>query len=379
MTKFRFLFIVYALIPASLFSTPLLAKEDTYRGLSDFAKALNLIEKNYVEEVSSEQLTQSAIKGMFDSLDPYSVYLSSEGLRNLEIGTMGEFEGIGIEITVRDGFLTVISPIEGSPAQEAGVKSGDVIISIDGESTEKTNIVDALDRIRGREGTKVDIVVRRDETEETHKFTITRRIVKLRSVESRLIEKDIGYIKLSQFHRDSADEFFSSYKGLEEENGAKLGGLVLDLRNNPGGLLEQALALSDMFLDKGLILNVKGRSELTSKEYFAREGMDIPTNHVAVIVNRGSASASEVLAGALKDSGRAKIVGTRTFGKGSVQSVIELSGETGVKITTARLFTPKGILIDDKGIEPDIFVESGDKDAPSDPQLARALETVKHL
>ena len=379
MTKFRLFFIVYALIPASLFSTPLLAKEDTYRGLSDFAKALNLIEKNYVEEVSPEQLTQSAIKGMFDSLDPYSVYLSSESLRNLEIGTMGEFEGIGVEITVRDGFLTVISPIEGSPAQEAGVKSGDVIISIDGESAEKTNIVDALDRIRGREGTEVDIVVRRNGTEETHEFTITRRIVKLRSVESRLIEKDIGYIKLSQFHRDSADEFLSSYKGLEKENGAKLGGLVLDLRNNPGGLLEQALALSDMFMDKGLILNVKGRSELTSKEYFARDGMEIPTNHVAVIVNRGSASASEVLAGALKDSGRAKIVGTRTFGKGSVQSVMELSGETGVKITTARLFTPKGILIDDKGIEPDIFVEGGGKDAPSDPQLARALETVKRM
>lgn len=379
MTKFRFFFIVCALIPASLFSTPLLAKEDTYRGLSDFAKALNLIEKNYVEEVSSEHLTRSAIKGMFDSLDPYSVYLSSESLRNLEIGTMGEFEGIGVEITVRDGFLTVISPIEGSPAQKAGVKSGDVIVSIDGENTEKTNIVDALERIRGREGTKVDIVVRRDGTEETHKFTITRRIVKLRSVESRLIEKDIGYIKLSQFHRDSADEFLSSYRVLEEENGAKLVGLVLDLRNNPGGLLEQALALSDMFMDKGLILNVKGRSELTSKEYFAREGMEIPTNHVAVIVNRGSASASEVLAGALKDSGRAKIVGTRTFGKGSVQSVMELSGETGVKITTARLFTPKGILIDDKGIEPDIFVEGGDKDAPSDPQLARALETVRHM
>ncbi len=379
MTKFRFFLIVYALIPASLFSTPLLAKEDTYRGLSDFAKALNLIEENYVEEVSSEQLTRSAIKGMFDSLDPYSVYLSSEGLRNLEIGTMGEFEGIGVEITVRDGFLTVISPIEGSPAQEAGMKSGDVIVSIDGESTEKTNIVDALDRIRGREGTEVDIVVRRDGTEETHKFTITRRIVKLRSVESRLIEKDIGYIKLSQFHRHSADEFLSSYRGLEKENGARLGGLVLDLRNNPGGLLEQALALSDMFMDKGLILNVKGRSKMTSKEYFAREGMDIPTNHVAVIVNRGSASASEVLAGALKDSGRAKIVGTRTFGKGSVQSVIELSGETGVKITTARLFTPKGILIDDKGIEPDILVEGGDKDVPLDPQLARALETVRHM
>ena len=379
MTKFRFFLIVCALVPASVFSTPLLAKEGTYRGLSDFAKALNLIEKNYVEEVSSEQLTQSAIKGMFDSLDPYSVYLSSESLRNLEIGTMGEFEGIGVEITVRDGFLTVISPIEGSPAQEAGVKSGDVIVSIDGEMADKTNIVDALDRIRGREGTKVDIVVTRDGTEETRKFTITRRIVKLKSVESRLIEKDIGYIKLSQFHRDSADEFLSSYRGLEKENGADLVGLVLDLRNNPGGLLEQALALGDMFMDKGLILNVKGRSELTSKEYFAREGMEIPTNHVAVIVNRGSASASEVLAGALKDSGRAKIVGTRTFGKGSVQSVIELSGETGVKITTARLVTPKGILIDDKGIEPDIFVEGGDGDAPPDLQLARALETVRRM
>ena len=161
MRKFRFFFIVYALVPAFLLSTPLLAKEDTYRGLSDFAKALNLIEKNYVEDVSSEQLTRSAIKGMFDSLDPYSVYLSSEGLRSLEIGTMGEFEGIGVEITVRDGFLTVISPIEGGPAQEAGVKSGDVIISVDGESTEKTNIVDAMERIRGREGTKVNIVVRR--------------------------------------------------------------------------------------------------------------------------------------------------------------------------------------------------------------------------
>lgn len=379
MRKFRLFLIVYALIPSFLFSTPLLAKEDTYKGLSDFAKALNLIERNYVEEVSSEQLTRSAIKGMFDSLDPYSVYLSSEGLRNLEIGTMGEFEGIGVEITVRDGFLTIISPIEGGPAQEAGVKSGDVIISIDGESTEKTNIVDALGRIRGREGTKVDITVRREGTEEDHKFTITRRIVKLRSVESRLVEKDIGYIKLSQFHRDSADEFLSSYRGLEEENGAKLGGLVLDLRNNPGGLLEQALALCDMFIDKGLILNVKGRSELNSKEYFAREGMDIQTDHVAVIVNRGSASASEVLAGALKDSGRAKIVGTRTFGKGSVQSVIELSGETGVKITTARLFTPRGTLIDDKGIEPDIFVEGGDKGPTSDPQLARALETIKRM
>ena len=205
-------------------------------------------------------------------------------------------------------------------------------------------------------------------------------MVKLRSVESRLVEKDIGYIKLSQFHRDSADEFLSSYRGLEEENGAKLGGLVLDLRNNPGGLLEQALALCDMFIDKGLILNVKGRSERTSKEYFRQRG-DGDTDR-SRCRDREPGKRQRFggpVAGALKDSGRAKIVGTRTFGKGSVQSVIELSGETGVKITTARLFTPSGILIDDKGIEPDIFVEGGEKDAPSDPQLAIALETIKRM
>ena len=234
------------------FSGPLLAKEDTYRGLSDFAKALNLIERNYVEEVSSEQLTRSAIKGMFDSLDPYSVYLSSESLRNLEIGTMGEFEGIGVEITVRDGLLTVISPIEGGPAQEAGVKSGDIIVSIDGESTGKTNIVDALDRIRGREGTKVDIVVRRDGTEEDHKFTITRRIVKLRSVESRLVEKDIGYIKLSQFHRHSADEFLSSYRGLKKKTARSSEDLCLTSGTTPEDCLNRRLRFVTCSLIKDL-------------------------------------------------------------------------------------------------------------------------------
>ena len=252
MTKFRFFLIVYALIPASLFSTPLLAKEDTYRGLSDFAKALNLIEENYVEEVSSEQLTRSAIKGMFDSLDPYSVYLSSEGLRNLEIGTMGEFEGIGVEITVRDGFLTVISPIEGSPAQEAGMKSGDVIVSIDGESTEKTNIVDALDRIRGREGTEVDIVVRRDGTEETHKFTITRRIVKLRSVESRLIEKDIGYIKLSSSTGILLMSFSVLTGGLKRKTAQSSEDLCLTSETTLEDCLNRRLPLATCSWIKGL-------------------------------------------------------------------------------------------------------------------------------
>ena len=217
-------------------------------------------EKNYVEEVSSEQLTRGAIKGMFDSLDPYSVYLSSESLRNLEIGTMGEFEGIGVEITVRDGFLTIISPIEGSPAQEAGVKSGDVIISIDGESAEKTNIVEALDRIRGREGTTVDIVVRRDGTEETHKFTITRRIVKLRSVESRLIEKDIGYIKLysstgadeSQFHRDLRMSFSVLTGGLKRKTARSSEDLCLTLETTPEDCLNRRLRLVTCSWIKGL-------------------------------------------------------------------------------------------------------------------------------
>ena len=377
MTRFRFL-PVCAFAVLSLCSSSLFAREETYRGLSDFAKALSIIEKNYVDEVSSDQLARSAIRGMFDSLDPYSAYLSPDSLRNLEIGTMGEFEGVGIEITVRDGLLTVISPIEGSPAEEAGMKPGDVIVSIDGRDMDKTNAVEALGLIRGRRGTRITLSVRRDGEEEVRDFAIVRRMIRLRSVESRLVEKNVGYIKLSQFHRRSADEFLSSYEKLETENGAKLGGLVVDVRNNPGGLLEQALALCDMFMDDGLILNVRGRFPHSSREYFARKGTEISAPSVAVIVNGGSASASEVLAGALRENGRAKLVGTRTFGKGSVQSIMELGGGVGVKITTARFFTPGGDAIGDRGIEPDVVVEGGVGDG-EDLQLASALEVVRSM
>ena len=377
MTRFRFL-PVCAFAVLSLCSSSLFAREETYRGLSDFAKALIIIEKNYVDEVSSEQLARSAIRGMFDSLDPYSAYLSPDSLRNLEIGTMGEFEGVGIEITARDGLLTVISPIEGSPAEEAGMKPGDVIVSIDGRDMDKTNAVEALGLIRGRRGTRITLSVRRDGEEDVRDFAIVRRMIRLRSVESRLVEKNVGYIKLSQFHRRSADEFLSSYEQLETENGAKLGGLVVDVRNNPGGLLEQALALCDMFMDDGLILNVRGRFPHSSREYFARKGTEISAPSVAVIVNGGSASASEVLAGALRENGRAKLVGTRTFGKGSVQSIMELGGGAGVKITTARFFTPGGDAIGDRGIEPDVVVEGGVGDG-EDLQLASALEVVRSM
>ncbi len=372
-------FIIFFFSLTLILPNSLSAREDTYRGLSDFAKALSIIEKNYVDEVSSEQLTTSAIKGMFNSLDPYSVYLSSENLRNLEIGTLGEFEGIGIEITIRDGRLTVISPIEGSPAEEAGIRSGDIILSIDGQDMEKSTIVDALDQIRGAKGTQVDIKVLRAGSENKLDFSVTRRLIKLKSVQSKLVEKGVGYIKLSQFHKGSAEEFLTSYGSLEKENGAKLDGLVIDLRNNPGGLLEQALKLCDMFIDEGVVLSAEGNSTKNSKKYYAKRETQISPHPVAVIVNGGSASASEILAGALKDSGRAKIVGTRTFGKGSVQSVIELSKKTGVKITTARLFTPNGTLIDKNGIVPDILIENGGKDLESDAQLTVALETVKRF
>lgn len=352
------------------------AKEQTYEGLSEFAKILDLVERNYVEDVDSRELTSNAIRGMLRSLDPYSVYLSSENFKEVEIGTSGEFGGIGVEITVKNGFLTVIAPIEDGPAEKAGIKAGDLILSIDGKDAKDYTTRTAAKFMRGAKGTPVELMVKSEGDEEPHKLIVVRDIIKVKSVSSELLENNFGYIKLSQFSKNSTEEFMDSYNKLKEKKGSELKGLIIDLRNNPGGLLDQAIELSDLFIDEGLIVSVRGRFGSTSNEYFAENNNKVINIPVVVLVNNGSASASEVLAGALKDNKRAKVVGKKTFGKGSVQSIIELGNGTGIKITTAKFYTASGQTINEIGIIPDFVI---DNTKSKDKQLESALALIKKM
>lgn len=360
----------------SLFAVTGNTKEQTYEGLSQFAKVLDLVERNYVNDVDSGKLTLNAIKGMLNSLDPYSVYLSAENFKQVEIGTSGEFGGVGVEITVKNGYLTVITPIEGGPAEKAGIQPGDIILSIDGTDARDFTTNEAAELMRGPKGSKVELLVKSEDEKEPKEIEVKRDTIKLKSVSSRLVDNNYGYIKLSQFSKNSREELVDSLKKLETEKGSKLEGLILDLRNNPGGLLDQAVELSDLFLDEGLIVSVRGRFDNTSKEYHADKGNKLYDLPMVVIVNRGSASASEVLAGALKDNKRAKVVGIKTFGKGSVQSIIELGDGTGLKLTTAKFYTASGKTISEVGILPDYNVENSKS---RDDQLDKAIDVLKKM
>lgn len=360
----------------SLFAVTGNTKEQTYEGLSQFAKVLDLVERNYVNDVDSGKLTLNAIKGMLNSLDPYSVYLSAENFKQVEIGTSGEFGGVGVEITVKNGYLTVITPIEGGPAEKAGIQPGDIILSIDGTDARDFTTNEAAELMRGPKGSKVELLVKSEDEKEPKEIEVKRDTIKLKSVSSRIVDNNYGYIKLSQFSKNSREELVDSLKKLETEKGSKLEGLILDLRNNPGGLLDQAVELSDLFLDEGLIVSVRGRFDNTSKEYHADKGNKLYDLPMVVIVNRGSASASEVLAGALKDNKRAKVVGIKTFGKGSVQSIIELGDGTGLKLTTAKFYTASGKTISEVGILPDYNVENSKS---RDDQLDKAIDVLKKM
>ncbi len=329
--------------------------QETYKGLKLFTDVIELIEKNYVDEVDTEKLMQKAIQGMVRSLDPHSSFLPPEAFEELQMDTHGEFGGIGIVITMKDGILTVVSPIEGTPAYKAGVQAGDKIIKVDGESTQEMELWEAVKKMRGQQGTKVVITVMRENEADPIEYPLIRDIIPIESVKSATLQPGYAYVWVTNFRDSTTDDIKNAIDEFQKEGPLK--GLVLDLRDNPGGLLNQSISVADLFLEKGTIVSIKGRLERHTKTYEAREKGTYPDFPIVVLINGGSASASEIVAGALQDNKRAVILGTVSFGKGSVQTVESLRDGYGLKYTIALYYTPNGTSIQAQGIQPDILVK----------------------
>lgn len=327
---------------------------EVYKNIEIFTEVLRQVEKNYVEPQKAQDLIYGAIKGMVRSLDPHSTFLTKEEHEELMVETKGSFSGIGIEITIKDKVLTVVSPIEGTPAHEAGIQAGDRIVKVDGESTQDMSLIDAVKKIRGPKGSKVDLTVLREGAEKPLEFSIIRSTVTVKSVRYYSLTPEIGLVRLSNFQSDTAADLSSALVELEKDG--KLQGLILDLRNNPGGLLSQAIEVSDLFLDSGVIVTTKGRGEGHDIRASAQKNRAKRHYPMIVLVNAGSASAAEIVAGALQDNQRALVLGVRTFGKGSVQTILPLSDGSGLRLTTARYYTPNGTSIQSYGISPDVEI-----------------------
>ncbi len=332
-------------------------QNETYKSLKIFADVLGIVQKDYTEEKDSKELIYSALKGMVKKLDPHSSFLTPDDYKEMQIDTKGVFGGIGIEISMRDGVLTVVAPIEDTPAYRAGILAGDKIVKIEDKSTKDMSLTDAVGLMRGKKGTDLRIYVMRKSFKKPKPFTLTRARIKIKSVKFRSLEDGFGYVRLTQFQENSARDMRKALKKITPKEGLK--GLVLDLRNNPGGLLTEAVAVSDIFLSSGMIVFTKGRNDVAKMEFTADKPGTEPDYPVIVLVNGGSASASEIVAGALQDHKRAIVLGTQSFGKGSVQTIIPLSDGSAVRLTTSKYYTPSGRSIQAKGIEPDIVVEAG--------------------
>ncbi len=354
--------------------------DDVYKNIEVFAEVLRQIEENYVEPQDPHDLIYSAIKGMVEDLDPHSAFMSKQEHKDLMIETKGSFTGVGIEITTRNNLITVVSPIEGTPAYRAGIKAGDQIVQINGEPTNDMTLADAVKRIRGPKGSEVKLTVRREGNEKPLDFSITRDVIPLRSVRHHRLTPEVGYVRISNFQSKTERDLKSALRTLEEEG--RIQGLVLDLRNNPGGLLDQAIKVSDIFLDGGVIVSTKGRDPSQNMEVSASKDGEPLTFPMVVLVNEGSASASEIVAGALRDNKRALVLGTKTFGKGSVQTILPLSDGSGLRLTTARYYTPSGHSIQLKGIIPDIelaFVPPKEDEAAPRPHFLREKDLQGHM
>ncbi|MFC1513079.1 S41 family peptidase [Thermodesulfobacteriota bacterium] len=360
--------------------------QDTYKNLEIFADVLNIIQKNYVEDVDTQQVIEGAIRGMLTTLDPHSSYMKPDDFKELQVETKGSFSGIGIEITMKDNILTVVSPIEGTPAFKQGLQAGDKIVKIENEPTNDMSLMQAVKKLRGVKGSKVTISIHRKGWSDLKDVTIIRDVIPIHSVRSQVLEPGYGYARITSFQSKTARDLKKALEELTED--AKLEGLILDLRNNPGGLLDQAVQVSDLFVDEGVIVSTEGRIKEQNMIFEAHADKD---NHfdfpMVILVNEGSASASEIVAGALKDHKRALILGAQTFGKGSVQTIIPMADGAGLRLTTARYFTPSGTSIQATGITPDILVatvipNSEDKktdDIQKQPKFLREKDLKHHI
>jgi carboxyl-terminal processing protease len=384
-------FICSLFLAVNLFAEEGKTKQDAYNKLKVFSEVLSLIESNYVEPVESGSMIEGAISGMVKSLDPHTSYMPPVSYKEMQVETTGKFGGLGIEISVRDGVLTVVSPIEDTPAFKVGIEPGDKIIKIEDESTLDMTLQDAVSRMRGETGSPITITIFRKTFKKPKEFTIVRDIIKVRSVVNKLYENDIGYIKIRNFSKNTSSDLD---KALEELRGKGITKLILDVRNNPGGLLNQAVEVTDRFLKReNLIVYTKGRSDEQNMRFTSHDNVTGVSYPMIVLVNGGSASASEIVAGALQDLNRAVILGTQTFGKGSVQTIIPLSDGSALRLTTARYYTPSGRVIQENGIEPDIIVEmkprnelkkkDGKKEEPEEKirlrRFLREKDLKKHL
>ena len=334
--------------------------EDRYADLQNFSKILNLVQQYYVEEIDTKKLVTGAIKGMLKELDPHTNYMAPDIFKDFESETAGEFGGIGIEISIQNGVLTIISPIEDTPAWNAGIKPGDRIVAIDQQSTKGFTLVEASALLKGKNGTKIVLSVVRESQEKPLDISIVRGVVKIKSIKTANLEDGYLYVKVTSFIENTSSDLEKALKNYKEKNGGKIEGILIDLRRNPGGLLDQAIRVSDMFLKDGVIVSTIGRDQKNKEVNSASKKALYPDVPIVILINEFSASASEIVAGALQDNKRAIVVGERSFGKGSVQSVIRLGDGSGLKLTVARYYTPNGTSIQSEGIHPDIEIEEVD-------------------
>jgi len=371
-------FLIYFLILFFLFQKVISSENEIYKKIDVFGEVLEKINKEYVDEINQSESMDSAINGLLQSLDPYSGYMSPEIFNEMQTETSGEFGGLGIEVTMESGVVKVISPIDDTPASKAGIKAGDYIVKINNTQVQGKSLSEAVELMRGPVGSAIDLTIRRRGEKKALTFNVTREIIQIKSVKAELLEKNIGYIRLTSFNENSAGQIKKEINKFEKNTNLKA--YILDLRNNPGGLLSQAIKISDFFLDNGEIVSTKSRQQSENRKWFAKKGDLTKGKTLLVLINYGSASASEIVAGALKDHKRAILIGENSYGKGSVQSIIPLKNKGAIRLTVAKYYLPSGMSISEVGVSPDIEIDEENDDfkikTETDNQLNYAVKLL---